>query len=154
MEKIILKSFSEFLEKQDLLCKLTENSKLNDLGYSEIHTVVAIHVLEDPNVTVISNYLKLTKGAISKIIKKLIKKNLVKAYQKTDNKQKIFYMLTDKGKQIYEYHLMRHELWEKRDKEFFSKFTYDELLKIKKFMEEYNIYLGNCIDEIEKENHV
>ena len=72
MKEEVLKSFSEYLEKQDVLCKLTENVKLHEYGYSEIHTIVAIKELNEPNVTAISNRLKMTKGAISKIIKKLL----------------------------------------------------------------------------------
>lgn len=40
--KELLVLFDEYLEKQDVLSKLTEAEKLHDLGYSEIHTIVAI----------------------------------------------------------------------------------------------------------------
>ena len=47
--KELLVLFDEYLEKQDVLSKLTEAEKLHDLGYSEIHTIVAIQELEEAN---------------------------------------------------------------------------------------------------------
>ena len=66
--KELLVLFDEYLEKQDVLSKLTEAEKLHDLGYSEIHTIVAIQELEEANVTAIAEKMHMTKGAISKII--------------------------------------------------------------------------------------
>ena len=43
--------FVKYMEKQEILSKLTENEKLHGYNYSEIHTISAIGELEEPNVT-------------------------------------------------------------------------------------------------------
>ena len=76
----LLNQFAEFLEKQDMLSKLTENEKLHSYGYSEIHVIAAIGDLEEPNVTALAKTLRLTKGAVSKITKRLISSNVIEAW--------------------------------------------------------------------------
>lgn len=151
MEKTLLRQFGEFLEKQDMLNKLTENQKLNNFGYSEIHTISAINNLENPNVTEIARQLDMTRGAISKITKKLLEKNLIEAYTIPDNKQKIFFRLTVAGQELYHEHEKRHRLWEKRDEEFLSRFSDGEQRTMFHFMAAYNEYLQRQIEEITKE---
>ena len=136
METDILKYFSEFLEKQDMLCKLTENQKLHSYGYSEIHTLKAVHDLPQPNVTSIAEHLRLTKGAVSKITKKLVSSKLIDTYRLADNNQKLFFSLTEKGE---------HSLWRERDNKFLSSFPEQELQLFVLFMEQYNQYLEEQI---------
>ena len=72
MKDKLLNLFAEYLEKQDALSKLTDHEKLHEYGYSEIHVVAAIGDLQNPNVTSIAKHMKMTKGAVSKIIKRLL----------------------------------------------------------------------------------
>lgn len=148
MNNKILKLFAEYLEKQDALSKLTENEKLHSFSYSEIHTVVAIGDLEHPNVTAIAERMKMTKGAISKIIKRLAKVDAVREYQLPENRQKIFYSLTEYGKFLYEEHEKRHALWLKRDNVFLAKYNKEQLDFIEQFMTDFNTYLEEQIDEL------
>lgn len=46
----------------------------------------------------------MTRGAISKLTKKLIKKGLIVSYQKPDNKKEIYFRLTEQGKVINKVH--------------------------------------------------
>ena len=126
--------FKEYLEKQDILTKLIEENSAYDYGYSEIHTVEAIEDLQEANVTNISKHLNITKGAVSKITKRLISKNLI-----------------DKGNAIYEEHKKGHDLWLKRDSEFFKQFSKKEIDIICDFMVKYNDHLDNQINNIEGE---
>ncbi|EGT3616060.1 MarR family transcriptional regulator [Clostridium perfringens] len=144
----LLKQFAEFLEKQDMLSKLTESEKLHNYGYSEIHVVAAIGDLESPNVTEIARTLKMTKSAVSKITKKLISSNVIEAYTIPDNKQKIFFKLSDIGKFLYEEHDKRHKLWLERDNQFLNQFSKKQLNEISEFMELYNNYLEKQIEEL------
>lgn len=152
METDILKYFSEFLEKQDMLCKLTENQKLHSYGYSEIHTLKAVHDLPQPNVTSIAEHLRLTKGAVSKITKKLVSSKLIDTYRLADNNQKLFFSLTEKGEKLYEEHEKRHSLWRERDNKFLSSFPEQELQQIVLFMEQYNQYLEEQIAELSRKD--
>lgn len=151
METQILRMIAEFLEKQDILNKFIENQILNEYGYSEIHTLKAIEEMESPNVTGISKKLNMTRGAISKITKKLIAKNLIEAYSLPNNKKNIFFKLTRKGLEIYNEHEKRHSLWESRDSDFLSGFSKQQLQQIHLFFEEYNLYLNKKIEEFTSE---
>lgn len=143
----LLELFAEYLEKQDILSKLTEHERLYEYGYSEIHTIAAVGDLKDPNVTSIARRMKMTKGAVSKIIKRLLSAQVIEAYQLADNRQKIFYSLTEKGKFLYDEHKKRHELWIQRDKGFLSGFSEEQLQCVSSFMAEFNAYLEEQIAE-------
>lgn len=67
------KKFAKYMEKQEVLSKLTESEELHGYNYSEIHTIAAIGDMEFPNVTGISQAMHMTRGAISKITKDLCK---------------------------------------------------------------------------------
>lgn len=148
MKDKLLQQFDEYLEKQDMLNKLTEQQKLNEYGYSEIHTICYIETLKEPNVTQIARKLKMTRGAVSKIAKKLQSRGLIEAYMLPENNQKVLYRLTDKGRELYDAHEIRHNLWLERDNMFLGQFTKEELLTIGAFMEHYNQYLEKQIEEL------
>ena len=118
MNTVLMNLFVKYMEKQEILSKLTEDEKLHGYNYSEIHTIAAIGDLEEPNVTQIANHMNVTRGAISKITKKLLEQNLIESYQLDGNKQKIFFRLTKSGQFLYDEHEKRHNLWLKRDDDF------------------------------------
>lgn len=153
MEKLLLEAFKLYLERQDILNKLTEIQSLSEYGYSEIHTIAAINELKNPNVTSIANHLRMSRSAISKIAKKLINKNLISTYELDNNKQKIFFKLTTSGKVLYAEHSRRHCSWEKRDLDFFKQFSPEEIKSITTFMNFYNEYLDLQINILEENNH-
>ena len=66
MNTVLMNLFVKYMEKQEILSKLTEDEKLHGYNYSEIHTIAAIGDLEEPNVTQIASYMNVTRGAISK----------------------------------------------------------------------------------------
>ena len=92
----------------------------------------------------------MTRGAISKIAKKLIARELIETYSVKDNKQKIFFRLTEAGQVLYEAHEQRHMQWEKRDKQFFAEFSSSQLEEVIDFMDAYNRYLESQIKELEE----
>ena len=140
--------FAKYMEKQEILSKLTEDEKLHGYNYSEIHTIAAIGDLTEPNVTQIANHMNVTKGAISKIAKKLLEQNLIEAYQREGNKQKIFFRLTKSGQFLYEEHEKRHNLWLKRDNAFIKQFDLKTVEQVEKFMKVFNDYLETQITEL------
>ena len=144
----LLSQMGRFLEKQDMLNILTENASLHGYGYSEIHTIKAIKELDEPNVTEISRELNMTRGAISKISKKLLAQGLIESYQITENRQKIFFRLTEEGIPLYEEHEKRHKTWEQRDLSFLEQFSEEKLSEFLSFMINYNAYLQQQIDDI------
>ena len=143
----ILNQFAEFLEKQDVLSKLTESEKLHNYGYSEIHVIACIGELKEPNVTEIARTMKMTRGAVSKITKKLIAQNILEPYGIAGNRQKVFFSLTETGRSLYAEHARRHQLWMERDSRFLQQFSGEQLDEISRFMTKYNRYLEMQINE-------
>lgn len=144
----LMELFVEYMEKQEILSRLTEDEKLYGYNYSEIHTIAAIGNLKEPNVTQIANHMNVTRGAISKITKKLLNQKLIEAYQKNGNKQKVFFRLTKTGQFLYDEHDKRHNLWLKRDNAFIKRFDSKTIEQVEKFMQEFNFYLETQIIEI------
>ena len=148
MDTELMKLFVKYMEKQEILSKLTEDEKLHGYNYSEIHTIAAIGDLMEPNVTQIANYMNVTRGAISKITKKLLGQNLIEAYQRDGNKQKIFFRLTKSGRFLYDEHEKRHNLWLKRDNAFIKQFDRKTIEQVERFMGAFNEYLETQIIEL------
>lgn len=148
MNTELMNLFVKYMEKQEILSKLTEDEKLHGYNYSEIHTIAAIGDLAEPNVTQIAKNMNVTRGAISKITKKLLEQNLIESYQRDDNKQKIFFRLTSSGQFLYDEHEKRHNLWLKRDHAFINQFDSETVEQVENFMKAFNDYLETQIVEL------
>lgn len=148
MNTVLMNLFVKYMEKQEILSRLTEDEKLHGYNYSEIHTIAAIGDLEEPNVTQIASHMNVTRGAISKITKKLLEQNLIESYQQEGNKQKVFFRLTKSGRFLYDEHEKRHNLWLKRDNTFIKQFDHKTVEQVEKFMKAFNDYLETQIIEL------
>lgn len=70
----------------------------------EVHT---LNLIGDKVKTTTSELAKMTnrtKGAISQMVDKLIKKELAIKYKNPDNNREVIIELTEKGKVVYDYH--------------------------------------------------
>lgn len=78
------------------------------LHRSEIHTIDAIGRNPQINITDLSNYLGVTKSAISQMVDKLIKKDMLHKTVLSKSDTEVALSLTDKGKQVYKGHTEYH----------------------------------------------
>ena len=85
-----------------MLSKLTESQCLDEYGYSETHCIDFIGRLELPNVTKVAEQMQMTRGAISKMTKKLLAKGLIEKYTLETNRKEVYFRLTDQGKLLFE----------------------------------------------------
>lgn len=83
----------------------------------------------------------MTRGAISKLTKKLIQKGLIESYQKSDNKKEIYFRLTEQGKVIYNVHEDLHKEFQERDKAVFEQVTEEQFESMLSFVEKYSRHL-------------
>ena len=120
------------------------------VGYkpSEIHCIAYIGENEDSNVTKLAESFDVTRGAVSKLTKKLIKKGLIESYQKPNNNKEIYFQLTEHGKAIYDVHEEIHEEFKDRDQSFFEQVTEEQLDVILGFAEKYNMHLDAEIKKL------
>ena len=95
----------------------------------------------------IAEQMQMTRGAISKMTKKLLAKGLIEKYTLETNKKEVYFKLTERGKVLFKEHEKRHKQWEKRDMQFLSRYSKEETDTILKFMQEFNVYLDEQIEQ-------
>lgn len=144
----VLRLLAEYMEKQEVLSRLTELEKLHGYSYSEIHAIQAFGQLPEPNVTAIAERMEMTQGAICKIAKRLEKAGLVEPYRLKGNRQKVLLRLTDEGRKLYEEHEQRHALWLEHDRQFMAGRSLEEIASVRHFLADCNVCLAKKIDEL------
>ncbi|MDN6900589.1 MarR family winged helix-turn-helix transcriptional regulator [Oenococcus sicerae] len=131
----------------DLFNKISAYNKpimeqaLPGLTLSEIEVLELMVTIEDANVTKLAERYYMTRGAISKITKKMQTKELIETYQYPDNKKEVYFKLTSKGIAVERKHRRLHEFFYQRDKQVFkhvSEKTVDDMLS---FLETYSTYM-------------
>ncbi|GAA0116629.1 MarR family transcriptional regulator [Clostridium senegalense] len=145
MNDIIINKFKEIYEKEELLGKLVFKGEYENYGISEIHCIDLIGKIENPNVTKIAKGMNMTRGAISKISKKLINAKLIETYKKPNNDKEIYFKLTDLGKKLYKHHEIKHKEWEERNDVFFKNVSEKEQEVVANFLIKFNNYLEEII---------
>lgn len=142
----IMKSFKEIYEKEEILGKIAFKGEYEKYGISEIHCIDFIGKIENPNVTKIAQSMNMTRGAISKLCKKLLANELIEKYKKPDNDKEIYFKLTSLGEQIYKNHEIKHKQWEERNNKFLQSIDKEEQEMAVKFLEKFNYYLDKMIE--------
>ena len=133
------------LEIIDLLTKIAERSALlrhgdsvvlDGLNLAEVHCIDQIGVTDHANVTKIADAMRLTRGAISKITKKLLAIDLVESYQRPGNNKEIYFRLTRGGRQIFEEHRICHAKSRQEKLAVLAGYSADEQSVILKFLQD------------------
>lgn len=138
----------DMFKKRMWLDSFKMKASLKGYNPSEIHCIAYIGEDEDSNVTKLAESFDMTRGAISKLTKKLIKKGLIESYQKPDNKKEVYFKLTEQGKAIYNIHEEMHRELKDRDQPFFEQVTGEQLDVILGFAEKYNTHLDTEIKKL------
>ena len=125
-----------------------KDERFEDYKSSEIHCIEHIGKNEDPNVTQLAEFFYMTRGAISKMTKKLIKKGAVESYQKPNNKKEVYFRLTEQGQIIHKVHEEMHKEFDERDKVIFDHITEEQFDIILEFMEKYSKHLDTEIKKL------
>jgi DNA-binding MarR family transcriptional regulator len=147
LEENLLYLFTELYEKQDILSKICNEDLFDEYGNTEIHCIDAIGIMGEANGTQIAEHMKVTRSAVSKIIRRLSKDCLIDKYQKPDNKKEVFYRLSNKGQTVFESHQKAHKKWEQRDTAFLRTITEKDKQTVQSFLENFNNYLENLIKQ-------
>lgn len=140
-EEQVLTGFRDLYNKMVWLNKDKMEDSLKGYKPSEVHCIECIERNVDSNVTKLAESLYMTRGAISKITQKLIKKGLIESYQKPDNNKEIYFRLTEQGKKINKVHEKLHQEFRERDKAVFEQVTEEQFDSMLSFMEKYSRHL-------------
>lgn len=147
-EEQAVKGLWDMFRKRMCLDSFKMKESLKDYNPSEIHCIAYIGEDEEANVTKLAESFDMTRGAISKLTKKLVKKELIESYQKPDNKKEVYFKLTEQGNAIYRIHEEIHREFKDRDKPFFKQVTREQLDVIIDFAEKYNRHLDAEIKKL------
>lgn len=148
-EEQVMMGFRELFNKIAWLNKFKMEGSFDDYKSSEVHYIECIGRNVDSNVTKLAESLYMTRGAISKMTKKLIKKGAIESYQKPDNKKELYFRLTEEGQRIYKIHEKLHKESQERDKSIFEQVTEEQFDNMLNFIEKYSNHLDA---EIKKMN--
>ncbi|SIQ51850.1 transcriptional regulator, MarR family [Bacillus cereus] len=140
-EEQVMNGFRELYNKMVWLNKDKIEEGLKGFKSSEVHCIEYIENNADSNVTQLAEAFYVTRGAISRMTKKLINKGLIESYQKSENKKEIYFRLTEQGKEIYKIHEELHNEFQERDKAVFEQVTEAEFDSIISFVEKYSRHL-------------
>ena len=144
----LLKGFSDVYNKMVWLNKNKMEKELKECKPSEVHCIEYIEENKDVNVTKLAENFFMTRGAISKLTKKLIARGYIESYSKEENRKEIYFRLTDQGKRIYNTHEKLHKEFSKRDEEVFKQITDEEMDSMLMFIENYNKHLDEEIKTV------
>lgn len=115
--EIMIHKFERVMNKYNASEKKPKYYGTKDLLYrSEVHTIEAIGKNNKINVTQLAQYLGITKGAVSQMVDKLIKKDMVNKKTISDTENEVSLELTEKGILVYTGHEEYH-------KEFYTKIS-------------------------------
>lgn len=142
----IMEGFKEIYEKEEILGKIAFRGEYEKYGVSEIHCIDFIGKIENPNVTKISENMNMTRGAISKICKKLLNSKLIDKYKKPENDKEIYFKLTKSGEELYKCHEIKHNKWEERNNNFFKNVDREEQEIVASFLKKFNNFLDKIIE--------
>ncbi|WP_330513899.1 MarR family transcriptional regulator [Paraclostridium sordellii] len=138
----------ELFNKMVWLNKFKMEKSLKEYKSSEVHCIEYIGRNVDTNVTKLAEYFYMTRGAMSKLTKKLIKKGVIESYQKSDNKKEIYFRLTEQGKEVYITHEKLHKEFQERDKAIFEQVTEEQFDSMLNFIEKYSSHLDGEIKKL------
>ena len=147
-EEQVMMHFRELFNKMAWLNKLKMEESLKDYKPSEVHYIECIGRNVDSNVTKLAEFLYMTRGAISKMTKKLIEKGIIESYQKPDNNKEIYFRLTSQGKVINKIHDELHKEFQERDKAVFEQVPEEQFDNMLSFVEKYSNHLDAEIKKL------
>lgn len=144
-EEEVIRGFRDILNKIVLLNKFKMEKILKGYKPSEVHCIEYIGQNKDSNVTKLAESFYMTRGAISKLTKKLIKKELIESYQKPENKKEIYFRLAEQGETVYKIHEELHKEFYDRDKPVFEQISAEQFSSMLDFIEKYTKHLDGEI---------
>ncbi|OCT16736.1 MarR family transcriptional regulator [Paenibacillus pectinilyticus] len=147
-EDQVLKGLRDLYNRIVWLNKDKMEESLKGYTSTEVHCIEYIEKNIDSNVTKLAEFFYMTRGAISKLTKKLIEKGLIESYQKSDNKKEIYFKLTEQGKVIYNIHEDLHQEFQERDKAVFEQITEEQYDSMLSFVDKYCKHLDAEIKKV------
>lgn len=147
----VMADFWDLLNKLRWLNQSKMKDRLQDYKPSEVHCIDYIGGNMECNVTKLAESFRMTRGAITKITKKLIEKGLIESYQKPENKKEVYFKLTAEGRGVYEIHQELHKEFQERDRVVFEQVTDEAFDHMLQFAAQYHEHLDRELQHADAE---
>lgn len=150
IENKILESLGNFIEKQEVFLEMHNTINYEKLSISEVHCIEKIGKLKHPNSNNISKAMNMTRGGVSKLATKLVKKGYIIKGSLEGNKKEVHYFLTEQGSSIFKKHEKLHEEARIREGKIISTLSSEEQEIILRFIEKMNSHTNKLIEELKE----
>ena len=134
VEQIENNQHEHIIQELDLQLEQSGIVNVPTLSILECHVIAYIGDNNVTNAISVANNLNITRGGISKIMSRLIKKGLMEASQLAGNKREVFYRLTSLGKKVYCIHDTLHKKHNVMLKSMVNLYSKEEKLTIERFL--------------------
>lgn len=152
MDDLLLEEFERLYQLQEMIADISNKDLYGDLGTTETHCINYIGENKEANGVELSTGLALTRSAISKITKRLIKKGYIFSFKKEDNLKEVFYSLTPNGEDIFSKHIEAHKNWIIRDKIFLETIKKSEKEIVLNVLKNFNKYILREMEKLKDDN--
>ncbi|MBG6028185.1 MarR family transcriptional regulator [Proteus columbae] len=134
----LLKGLSDFLHLKDEQAdsvhkKVLKENGLDNYSLTELHVIHCIGEESMRNLTTISEYMSMTRGAVSKICSRLQKKGAIEKIKLADNQKEIFFILTTEGERLFHAHEVLHQQSQAKWSALFEQYDQSEKQAISRF---------------------
>ncbi len=133
----IIKSLTRIQERSNIF-EHHRDEIFAGLNLAEAHCIDKIGSMDYANVTKIAAEMGMTRGAISKISKRLLNKKLIDSYQRPENNKEIYFRLTEQGQKVYIEHKKCHNQAIQEKLALLSTYNEDEQSIILRFLCDIN----------------
>lgn len=133
----ILDGLTRIVERADVF-RHGREEVFADLNLTEVHCIHWIGSLDHANVTKIAERMGMTRGAISKIARKLLGKELVASYREPTNNKEIYFRLLPGGRRMYDEHGKCHTQARAARMAVLEGYDVDEQAVILRFLDDMN----------------
>jgi DNA-binding MarR family transcriptional regulator len=120
--------------EQSVVFHHKDDGALEGLSLLAVHCVDRIGSLERPNATRLAADMRVTRGAISKVSKRLLAKGLVQSYQADGNKKEVYFRLTKSGEELFREHRKTHKNVQDQWLAIFARYSESEQEAIRRFL--------------------
>lgn len=141
-----MQGLTTLLNKVTLLEQDEMKAHLKGFKAAEVHTIEYIGDHAGENLTTIAAALYVTRGAVSKMTKRLLARDLITGYHRPGNQKEVYFRLTPAGQAVYDTHARLNRQFAQRDQPVFAALTAEQAATLVQFMDQYNQHLDHLID--------
>jgi len=122
------------IQERSIILRHAQGEVPEGLNLAETHCIHWIGALPGANVTRIAARMGMTRGAISKIAKRLLAKGLAESHRMPGNNKELHFRLTDSGARVFDEHTKCHATARDEKLALLAGFTPDEQRAVLRFL--------------------